>query len=100
MLAEFPRKEILAAPNNYGHTAKFAVLLLTLIGPMQVFGRVLEGTVASNVAPQTIGKVVFATLPAALLALMLFGEFGWAAALFRILYGLSNGVLGLTTLSL
>jgi predicted MFS family arabinose efflux permease len=78
---------------DYGHTAKLAVLLLTLIGPMQVVGRVLERTVASNLAPQTIGKVVFATLPAALLALLLFGEHGWAAALFCMLYGLSNGVL-------
>ena len=78
---------------DYGHAANFAVLLLTLIGPMQVAGRVLERTVASNVAPQTIGKIVFATLPAALLALLMFGEHGWAAALFCILYGLSNGVL-------
>lgn len=78
---------------DYGHTAEFAVLLLTLIGPMQVVGRVLERTVAGNVAPQTIGKIIFATLPAALLALVLFGEHGWAAALFCILYGLSNGVL-------
>jgi predicted MFS family arabinose efflux permease len=78
---------------DYGHTARFAVLLLTLIGPMQVVGRALERTVARNVAPRTIGKLTFAGLPAALLALMLFGGHGWAAALFCILYGLSNGVL-------
>jgi predicted MFS family arabinose efflux permease len=78
---------------DYGHPARLSVLLLTLIGPMQVVGRVLERTVARNLAPQTIGKVVFATLPAALLTLLLFGEHGWAAALFCILYGLSNGVL-------
>lgn len=78
---------------DFGHTAEFTVLLLTLIGPMQVVGRLLERTVAGDVAPQTIGKIVFATLPAALLALALFGEHGWAAALFCILYGLSNGVL-------
>jgi len=78
---------------EYGHTAKFAVLLLTLIGPMQVVGRVLERTVASHVSPRTIGKFTFAGLPAALLALVLFGGHGWAAALFCVLYGLSNGVL-------
>ncbi|MRV73522.1 MFS transporter [Duganella sp. FT92W] len=78
---------------EYGHPEKFAVLLLTLIGPMQVAGRVLERTVARDVAPQTIGKLVFTALPASLLALMLFGEHGWAAALFCCLYGLSNGVL-------
>lgn len=78
---------------DFGHSAQFAVLLLTLIGPMQVLGRVLERTVARNLAPQTVGKIVFASLPAALLALLLFGEHGWAAALFCMLYGLSNGVL-------
>lgn len=77
----------------YGHPARLAVFLLTLIGPMQVVGRVLERTAGRNLAPQTVGKVVFATLPAALLALLLLGEHGWAAALFCILYGLSNGVL-------
>ncbi len=78
---------------DYGHTAKLAVLLLTLIGPMQVIGRLLERTVGNNLAPQAVGNVVFATLPAALLTLLMFGEQGWAAALFCILYGLSNGVL-------
>jgi predicted MFS family arabinose efflux permease len=77
----------------YGHAAQFAVLLAMLIGPMQVVGRVLERTVAGNVPAATVGKWTFAGLPAALLALLLFGGQAWATALFCILYGLSNGVL-------
>jgi MFS family permease len=79
--------------NDMGHVAGLAVLMATLIGPMQVVGRVLERTVARDTPPQTVGKFAFAALPAALLALVLFGQQAWAVALFCALYGLSNGVL-------
>jgi MFS family permease len=78
---------------HYGHAAKFAVLLVTLIGPMQVAGRLLERTLAHDVSPMLVGKFIFAALPAALLTLLLFGRAAWAVALFCCLYGLSNGVL-------
>ncbi|HWW70115.1 MAG TPA: MFS transporter, partial [Duganella sp.] len=78
---------------DLGHTAAVAVLMSTLMGPMQVAGRLCERTLARNALPQTVGKFTFATLPAALLALLLFGTQAWAAALFCVLYGLSNGVL-------
>lgn len=78
---------------DMGHAAGLAVLMAALIGPMQVIGRVLERTVARNAMPQTVGKFTFAALPAALLALLLFGHQAWAIALFCILYGLSNGIL-------
>jgi len=76
-----------------GQSASVAVLLATLIGPMQVTGRVGEMTLARNAAPQTVGKLTFAMLPAALLVLLLAGSQGWAVALFCVLYGLSNGIL-------
>jgi MFS family permease len=76
-----------------GQPAAMAVLLAALIGPMQVLGRVGEMTLARDTAPQTVGKLTFAMLPAALLLLALAGSQAWAAALFCVLYGLSNGIL-------
>lgn len=78
---------------DFGHTAALAVLMSTLIGPMQVAGRICERTFARNAAPQTVGKFTFAALPAAILALLLFGSQAWSVALFCVLYGLSNGIL-------
>ncbi|MCA1858135.1 MFS transporter [Massilia oculi] len=78
---------------DLGQSADAAVLLAALIGPMQVLGRVGEMTLARNMAPQTVGKLSFAMLPAALLVLVLYGSQAWTAALFCVLYGLSNGIL-------
>ncbi|HEY8605797.1 MAG TPA: MFS transporter [Noviherbaspirillum sp.] len=76
-----------------GHSATAAVLVSTLIGPMQVAGRIAELAFASRLRAQTVGKLTFAVLPAALLALLFFGEHQPAVALFCMLYGASNGVL-------
>lgn len=76
-----------------GQPTATAVLLAALVGPMQVAGRVGEMTIGRNTAPQAVGKLTFAMLPAALLILATFGSQGWAAAIFCALYGLSNGIL-------
>jgi predicted MFS family arabinose efflux permease len=76
-----------------GQSATVAVLLAALIGPMQVAGRVGEMTLARDTPPQTVGKLTFAMLPAALLVLVLFGSQAWMPAAFCVLYGLSNGIL-------
>jgi predicted MFS family arabinose efflux permease len=76
-----------------GQAPAAAVLLAALIGPMQVAGRVGEMTLGRHARPQAVGKLTFAMLPAALLALVLFGAQAWAVALFCVLYGLSNGIL-------
>lgn len=78
---------------EYGHAAGAAVALAALVGPMQVAGRIGEMTVGRDALPQTIGKLTFSALPAALLALLLFGRHGWAAAVFCMMYGMSNGIL-------
>lgn len=78
---------------EYGHAAGVAVALAALVGPMQVAGRIGEMTLGRHALPQTIGKLTFGALPAALLALLLFGRHGWAAAGFCMLYGISNGIL-------
>jgi predicted MFS family arabinose efflux permease len=78
---------------QYGHAATLAVWLAALVGPMQVAGRIGEMTIGRNALPRTIGKITFCSLPAALLALLLFGSHAWAAALFCMMYGMSNGIL-------
>jgi MFS family permease len=78
---------------SLGHSAATAVLLASLVGPMQVAGRIGERTLARDKAPQAVGRFVFATLPFGLLALALLGTRAWAVALFCVLYGMSNGVL-------
>lgn len=77
---------------DFGHAASLAVLMASLIGPMQVIGRIGERTLARNAAPQTVGMFTCAAMPAAVLALLLFGSQAWAVALFCVLYGLSNGI--------
>jgi MFS family permease len=76
-----------------GLSLSTAVLLASLIGPMQVAGRVGEMTLGRNTSPQTVGILTFAMLPAALLVLTLFGSSAWTVALFCMLYGVSNGIL-------
>jgi MFS family permease len=78
---------------SLGQSAGTAVFLAALVGPMQVAGRIGERTLARDMAPQVVGRFVFATLPAGLLALALLGTRAWAVALFCVLYGMSNGVL-------
>ena len=75
-----------------GLSLSTAVLLASLIGPMQVAGRVGEMTLGRHARPQAIGVLAFAMLPAALLVLSLFGASAWMAALFCMLYGVSNGI--------
>jgi MFS family permease len=78
---------------DFGHTAGVAVMMAALIGPMQVIGRIGERTFARDALPQKVGLFTFGALPAALLALVLFGSHAWAVAVFCTLYGLSNGIL-------
>ena len=78
---------------RFGHPIETVVFMAALIGPMQVAGRIAEMTVGRRLMPQTVGKITFALLPAALLALLFFGTRQWAMALFCTCYGLSNGIL-------
>jgi len=78
---------------DMGHSARVAILISMLIGPMQVAGRILERTVGRYTAPQIVGKFCFSALPAALAVILLFGVHTWAIACFCILYGLSNGII-------
>ena len=79
--------------HQFGHALTTAVLMATLIGPMQVAGRIGEMTFGSRASPQTVDKLIFSVLPVALLALLLLGRQQVASAAFCVLYGLSNGIM-------
>lgn len=78
---------------HLGHSTAYAVAIAALIGPMQVVGRLGEMTLARNLAPQFVGKLAFAALPGATLALVAYGSHQLAVAAFCAVYGLSNGIL-------
>ena len=78
---------------RFGHTIGTVVMMAALIGPMQVAGRIGEMAFAARSRPQSVGKITFAALPAALLALLFLGRQQWAVAGFCMLYGVSNGIL-------
>lgn len=79
--------------HRMGHSMQSVVFLASLIGPLQVAGRVGEMVFANKTQPQTVGKITFAMLPAAFCTLILLGIHQWAIALYCALYGLSNGIL-------
>jgi MFS family permease len=76
-----------------GHPIATVVLFAAFIGPMQVAGRVGEMVFAKRAAPEFMGKLTFAMLPAALAVLLFLGTEQWVVAAFCGLYGLSNGIL-------
>jgi MFS family permease len=84
---------LISTLQRFGHPVGTVVLFAAFIGPMQVVGRIGEMALARRIAPQTAGKVTFAALPAALLALLFLGQHEVAMAVFCTLYGLSNGIL-------
>lgn len=76
-----------------GLGARDAVLVGSLIGPMQVAGRLMEMAVGGRVAARAMGHLAFGLLALALILLPLVGA-AWILALaFALLYGWSNGVM-------
>ena len=76
-----------------GLTARDAVLVGSLIGPMQVAGRVMEFAFGRHLRALAVGTLAFA-LMAASLALFTQVRGVWIVALaFAIIYGWSNGVM-------
>jgi predicted MFS family arabinose efflux permease len=79
--------------HRFGHPIATVVIFASLIGPIQVAGRIGEMLYAHRSRPRTVGLLTFATLPIALGGLFLLGQREWVAAGFCLLYGLSNGLL-------
>ncbi len=76
-----------------GITARDAVLVGALIGPMQVAGRVMEFTFLRRMRPLAVGTLAFALLALALIVLSRIHGARIAALSFALLYGWSNGVM-------
>ena len=76
-----------------GLSARDAVLVSSLIGPMQVAGRVAEFTFGRHVRPLTVGTLAFGLFALALLVLTQVHGIWIAALAFAALYGWSNGVM-------
>jgi MFS family permease len=76
-----------------GLTARDAVLVSSLIGPMQVAGRVAEFAFAQHLRPLTVGTLAFGLFAAALLVLTQVHGLWIAALAFAGMYGWSNGVM-------
>ena len=76
-----------------GLSARDAVLVSSLVGPMQVAGRVAEFTLGRHVRSLTVGTLAFALLALALALLSQVHGVWIAAMAFAALYGWSNGVM-------
>ena len=76
-----------------GLTARDAVLVSSLIGPMQVAGRVAEFAFGAHLRPLTVGTLAFGLFAVALLLLTQVHGLWIAALWFAAMYGWSNGVM-------
>ena len=76
-----------------GLSAQDAVLVGSLIGPMQVAGRVMEFAFTRHIRALLVGTLAFALLVASLLILAQVRGIWIVALAFALLYGWSNGVM-------
>jgi hypothetical protein len=76
-----------------GLAARDAVLVGSLIGPMQVAGRIMEFAFTRHVRALAVGTLAFSLLAAALIVLSQVRGVWIVALAFAILYGWSNGVM-------
>ncbi len=70
-----------------------AILVGSLIGPMQVTARVVEFGLARHARATRVGIVAFGMFAVAILVLAFAGQNFWWAVVFAILFGASNGVM-------
>jgi hypothetical protein len=76
-----------------GLTAREAVLVSSLIGPMQMPGRIAEFGFTRRLSPLRVGALAFVLMAAWMATLALVNGFSPVAFVFAILYGWSNGVM-------
>lgn len=72
-----------------------AILAVSLIGPMQVVGRIVEFIFARNMAATAVGLATFAVMALAMCLLLSIGLSPLFAFAFACAYGLSNGVMSI-----
>lgn len=78
-----------------GFTAAMAVTLAALIGPSQVASRIGDILAGHWVKTMTLGLIAVGLLPAALIIFAGGGFALWAALVFALLYGMSNGLMSI-----
>ena len=76
-----------------GIEAQTAVWIASLIGPMQVAGRIVELVFSRQLRPLAVGSLAFGLMALAMLLLNMVDRFGGLAWLFAAVYGWSNGIL-------
>jgi MFS family permease len=76
-----------------GLTLAQAVSISLLVGPMQVFGRIIELALGRHVRSVTVGLVAFGLMFISLFTLMRVQGLGVAAIVFVTAYGCGNGLL-------
>ncbi|MEO7743092.1 MAG: MFS transporter, partial [Usitatibacter sp.] len=75
-----------------GLTQAQAIWIAMLIGPMQVAGRIAEFGFASRIGVVALGRVAFALMIVAALAILAIEGFGIAAFVFVVAFGWGNGL--------
>ena len=92
-LASALSAHVIGLLTSSGLTARDAVVVSSLIGAMQVAGRIAEFTVGRNLRPLTVGTLAFGLLALALVLLTQVRGVWIAALAFAAVYGWSNGVM-------
>jgi predicted MFS family arabinose efflux permease len=76
-----------------GLAARDAVLIASLVGPMQVAGRIAEFSFARRISTRAAGALAFGLMTAGFACLALVQGLSPIAFVFAVLYGWSNGVM-------
>lgn len=76
-----------------GLTTDEAVLVAAMVGPMQVFGRLLQLFRGSWFTPERFGALIFALFPVALTILAVASSGSLLLFAFSMLYGVANGMI-------
>lgn len=84
---------LIAQLQSAGLTARDAVLVSSLIGPMQVAGRIAEFSFARRFSALAFGGLAFGLMTAGLVSLALVDGLSAMAFTFAVLYGWSNGIM-------
>jgi predicted MFS family arabinose efflux permease len=84
---------LIALLKSAGLTARDAVLVSALIGPMQVAGRIAEFSFARRLSALSVGALAFGLMTAGLACLVFVDGLSTMAFAFAVLYGWSNGVM-------
>jgi len=76
-----------------GISAGDAILIGSIIGPLQVAARIVEFSFARHARATRVGIIAFGLFAVAILVLAFAGQSFWWAVAFAILFGASNGIM-------